>query len=303
MVLLLAAARAGAPAAREILADPATISSGPGRSRAPGSASRRCSARATRTSRPPATTRRREPLPARAARLNPRRGHRAERRQRRARLWLQGRPSGRRSCGSSGSRARAARWRARSVLGEHDVTLRDVATLAGVRGRGRRRVEHPRTRTRSLRAAIKESNMPAVERSRAREQAALMLAADAVGLGGPPAGQRSGPRGTGHAPPCRPARRGARTRPPRLRLERAAAEAPGSRQSCARSSSSWAWRAAVGHPDAAEYLQRAAEASSPDPAAAQRCARLVAGRASKAADIEGRQRARGGRGREAAPRR
>ena len=87
--------------------------------------------------------------------------------------------------------------RALAILGEHDIGIRDVATFAGVpedaaadalaelersglvTGAPRVRFTHP-----ILRAAI-EDDMPAVERSRAHERAARMLAdrdADAVAV-------------------------------------------------------------------------------------------------------------------------
>jgi DNA-binding CsgD family transcriptional regulator len=196
--------------------------------------------------------------------------------------------------------------RALAILGEHDVALRDVATLAEVpedaaaealaelersglvTGAPRLRFTHP-----ILRAAI-EDDMPAVERSRAHEQAARMLAdrdADPVAV-------------AAHLLVCDPgqgawARAALRTAARRAEalgdpsasvkyLERAVTERPESEELGAILFELGLAAAHAGHPDAAEHLERAAEAGGPTRLRALHWTavlHLVAGRVSKAADV------------------
>ena len=215
--------------------------------------------------------------------------------------------------------------RALAVLGEHDVTLKDVATLAGVpedaaadalveleraglvTGQPHLRFTHP-----ILRAAI-EDDMPAVERSRAHEQAALMLAdreADAVAVAAHLLVTDPGQGDWARATLRRAARRAEALGDPSTSvryLERAVAERPDPTSS-ARSCSSWAWRPLTpatrtrpstwsarprraGLPAAGAALDRGA---APGRGAREQGGRRARGRA--------RRRARGGRGGEAPPR-
>ena len=299
----------------EILADPATVSIRPGPLSDGGrrrSASRRCSERrdaGLRGRLPPRHGR--QPVPARAAReRDPRRGHRAHRRERRA-AWRRSAPTRcapRCCCGSSGCRAPAGRWRARwRSSGEHDVALRDVATLAEVpedaaaealaeleraglvTGAPRLRFTHP-----ILRAAI-EDDMPAVERSRAHEQAARMLAdrdADPVAVAAhllvsePGPGRRGriaalrarrAPRRGARRPVGRGAlpraRRGRAARRRRARRDPVRARPRGRPRRRPRRGRAPRARRGGGRPDAAAR------------AALDGVLHLVAGRASKAADV------------------
>ena len=196
--------------------------------------------------------------------------------------------------------------RALAILGEHDVSLRDVATLAEVpedsaaealaeleraglvSGAPRLRFRHP-----ILRAAI-EDDMPAVERSRAHELAARMLAdrgADPVAV-------------AAHLLVCEPgqgdwavaALRGAARRAEALGdpsaavryLERAVTERPEADQLSDVLFELGLAAAHAGDPEAADHLERAAAAGGATRLRALHWTavlHLVAGRASKAADV------------------
>jgi DNA-binding CsgD family transcriptional regulator len=196
--------------------------------------------------------------------------------------------------------------RALAVLGEHDVALRDVATLAGVpedaaaealaelersglvTGAPHLRFTHP-----ILRASI-EDDMPAVERSRAHEQAARLLAdrdADPVAV-------------AAHLLVCDPgqgdwARRALRSAARRAEalgdpaaavryLERAVTERPDDGELGEILFELGLAAAHAGDPDAAEHLERAAAAGGATRLRALHWTavlHLVAGRVAKAADV------------------
>ena len=196
--------------------------------------------------------------------------------------------------------------RALAVLGEHDVSLRDVATMAEVpeddaadalaalertglvAGAPSLRFTHP-----ILRAAI-EDDMPAVERSRAHEQAARLLRdrdADPVAV-------------AAHLLLCEPgqgewgvtalrdaARRGVALGDPASAvryLERAVAERPDHEQLGALLFELGLAAAHAGDPEAAQHLQRAAEAGGETRLRALHWTavlHLVSGRAGAAADV------------------
>src|SRR5215212_5547487 len=196
--------------------------------------------------------------------------------------------------------------RALAILGEHDVALRDVATLAEVpedpaaealaelersglvTGQPHLRFTHP-----ILRAAI-EDDMPAVERSRAHEEAARMLAdrdADAVAVAAHllvcDPGQGEWARGTLR----RAARRAEALGDPSAAvryLERALTERPEGDELGETLFELGLAAAHAGHGDAAEHLERAAAAGGPSRLRAQHWTavlHLVAGRVSRAADV------------------
>jgi DNA-binding CsgD family transcriptional regulator len=196
--------------------------------------------------------------------------------------------------------------RALAILGEHDVALRDVATMADVpedaaadalaeleraglvTGVPHLRFSHP-----ILRAAI-EDDMPVVERSRAHEQAARMLAdrdADPVAI-------------AAHLLVCEPAQgpwavaalRAAARRAEALGdpaaavhyLERALIERPPEEQLGELLFELGLAAAHAGDPEAAEHLERAADAGGPTRLRALHWTavlHLMAGRVSKAADV------------------
>jgi DNA-binding CsgD family transcriptional regulator len=196
--------------------------------------------------------------------------------------------------------------RALAILGEHDVSLRDVATLADVpedgaaealseleraglvTGQPRLRFTHP-----ILRASI-EDDMPAMDRSRGHELAARMLAdrdADPVAV-------------AAHLLVCEPgqgvwaiaALRAAARRAEALGdpsasvryLHRAITERPEGDELGDILFELGLAAAHAGDPDAAEHLERAAEAGGPTRLRALHwiaVLHLVAGRASKAADV------------------
>jgi DNA-binding CsgD family transcriptional regulator len=196
--------------------------------------------------------------------------------------------------------------RALAVLGEHQVTLRDVAALADVpeeaaadalaelersglvTGAPHLRFTHP-----ILRASI-EDDMPAVERSRAHEQAARMLAdrdADAVAVAAHllvcEPGQGEWARGTLR----RAARRAEALGDPSAAvryLDRALVERPEGDELGETLFQLGLAAAHAGDPDAAEYLERAAEAGGSTRLRALHwigVLHLVAGRANRAADV------------------
>src|SRR6185436_2026235 len=166
--------------------------------------------------------------------------------------------------------------RALAVLGEHDVTIRDVATLAGVpdeaaadalvelersglvTGVPRLRFVHP-----ILRAAI-EDDMPAVERSRAHEQAARMLAdrdADAVAVAAHLLVCEPGQGEWARATLRRAARRAEALGDPSAAvryLERAVEERPEGDELGETLFQLGLAAAHAGDPDAADYLERSA---------------------------------------------
>jgi DNA-binding CsgD family transcriptional regulator len=196
--------------------------------------------------------------------------------------------------------------RALAILGEYDVAIRDVATLADVSeedatealaeleraglvtGSPRLRFTHP-----ILRAAI-EDDMPAVERTRAHEQAARMLAerdADPVAV-------------AAHVLACEPgqgdwavgalraaARRAEALGDPRAAvgyLERAVLERPQNGERAAILFELGLAAAHAGDPEAADHLERAATAGGETRLHALHWTavlHLVAGRVSKAADV------------------
>jgi DNA-binding CsgD family transcriptional regulator len=196
--------------------------------------------------------------------------------------------------------------RALAILGEHDVSLRDVATLADVpedgaaealseleraglvTGQPRLRFTHP-----ILRASI-EDDMPAVDRSRGHELAARMLGdrdADPVAV-------------AAHLLVCEPgqgawaivALRAAARRAEALGdpsasvryLQRAVTERPEGDELGEILFELGLAAAHAGDPDASEHLERAAEAGGPTRLRALHwiaVLHLVAGRASKAADV------------------
>src|SRR5215218_1909979 len=196
--------------------------------------------------------------------------------------------------------------RALAVLGEHGVALRDVATLAGVpedaaadalveleraglvTGHPRLRFTHP-----ILRAAI-EDDMPAVERSRAHEQAARMLAdrdADPVAVAAHLLVSEPGQGEWAIAALRAAARRAEALGDPAgavRYLERALAERPEPAQLAEVLFQLGLAAAHAGDPDAAEHLERAAAAGGPTRLRALHWTavlHLVAGRVSKAADV------------------
>jgi DNA-binding CsgD family transcriptional regulator len=196
--------------------------------------------------------------------------------------------------------------RALSILGEHDVTVRDVAALADVpedaaadalaelersglvTGAPHLRFTHP-----ILRAAV-EDDMPAVDRSRAHEQAARMLAdrdADPVAVAAHVLVSEPG-----HGEWAIDALRAAARRAEALGdpagavryLGRAVAERPEPAQLAEVLFELGLAAAHAGHADAAEHLERAAAAGGSTRLRALHWTavlHLVAGRASKAADV------------------
>ena len=196
--------------------------------------------------------------------------------------------------------------RALAILGEHDVSLRDVATLAEVPEDGaaealseleraglvtgvpRLRFTHP-----ILRAAI-EDDMPVMERSRAHELAARMLAdrdADPVAVAAHLLVCESG-QGAWAIDSLRAAARRAEALGDPAGavryLQRAAAERPEPAQLAEVLFQLGLAAAHAGDPDAAEHLERAAAAGGSTRLHALHWTavlHLVAGRASKAADV------------------
>ena len=196
--------------------------------------------------------------------------------------------------------------RALAVLGEHDVALRDVATMAEVpedaaadalaeleraglvTGTPRLRFTHP-----ILRAAI-EDDMPAVERSRAHEQAARMLAereADPVAVAAHLLVSEPGQGAWAIAALRAAARRAEALGDPSTAvryLDRAVAERPEDDELGEILFDLGLAAAHAGDPDAGEHLERAAEAGGSTRLRAQHWTgvlHLVAGRAGKAADV------------------
>jgi DNA-binding CsgD family transcriptional regulator len=196
--------------------------------------------------------------------------------------------------------------RALAVLGESDVTLKDVATLAGVAedaaanalaeleraglvtGVPHLRFTHP-----ILRAAI-EDDMPVVERSRAHEQAARMLAdrdADAVAVAAHLLVCEPGQGEWARATLRRAARRAQALGDPASAvryLERALTERPEGDELGETLFDLGLAAAHAGQQDAAEHLERAAAAGGSTRLRALHWTavlHLVAGRVSKAADV------------------
>jgi DNA-binding CsgD family transcriptional regulator len=196
--------------------------------------------------------------------------------------------------------------RALAILGEHDVTVRDVATLAGVSeedaaealaeleraglvsGSPHLRFTHP-----ILRAAI-EDDMPVVERSLAHEQAARMLAdrnADPVAVAAHLLVCEPGQGDWARAVLRRAARRAEALGDPSAAvryLERAVTEHPDDGEVGEVLFELGLAAAHAGRADAAEHLERAAEARGPTRLRALHWTavlHLVAGRASQAADV------------------
>jgi DNA-binding CsgD family transcriptional regulator len=196
--------------------------------------------------------------------------------------------------------------RALAVLGEHDVALRDVAGLAGVpeeeaaealaeleraglvTGSPRLRFSHP-----ILRAAI-EDDMPAVERSRAHEQAAHMLAdreADPVAVAAHLLVCEPGQGAWAVAALRAAARRAEALGDPAAAvryLERAVLERPPEEELGAVLFDLGLAAAHAGDPNAPEHLERAAAAGGPTRLRALHWTavlHLVAGRVAKAADV------------------
>jgi DNA-binding CsgD family transcriptional regulator len=196
--------------------------------------------------------------------------------------------------------------RALAVLGEHDIGVRDVAALADVAeddaaealaeleraglvtGVPHLRFTHP-----ILRASI-EDDMPAVERSRAHEQAARMLAerdADPVAVAAHLLVSDPGQGDWARAALRRAARRAEAFGDPSAAvryLERAVTERPEGDELGETLFELGLAAAHAGHPEAAEYLERAAAAGGSTRLRAQHWTavlHLVAGRASKAADV------------------
>jgi DNA-binding CsgD family transcriptional regulator/exonuclease VII small subunit len=196
--------------------------------------------------------------------------------------------------------------RALAVLGEHDVALRDVATLAGVpedaaaealaelersglvTGVPHLRFTHP-----ILRAAI-EDDMPAVERSRAHEQAARMLAerdADPVAVAAHLLVCDPGQGDWARAVLRSAARRAEALGDPSAAvryLERAVTERPDDGELGEVLFELGLAAAHAGHPDAADHLERAAAAGGRTRLRALHWTavlHLVAGRVVKAADV------------------
>jgi DNA-binding CsgD family transcriptional regulator len=196
--------------------------------------------------------------------------------------------------------------RALAVLGEHDVAVRDVAALAQVpeddaaealaeleraglvTGAPHLRFTHP-----ILRASI-EDDMPAVERSRAHEQAARMLAerdADPVAVAAHLLVSDPGQGDWARAALRSAARRAEALGDPSTAvryLERAVTERPEGDELGEILFELGLAAAHAGDPDAAEYLERATAAGGSTRLRAQHWTavlHLVAGRASKAADV------------------
>jgi len=196
--------------------------------------------------------------------------------------------------------------RALAILGEHDVALRDVAALAGVpedaaaealaelersglvTGAPRLHFTHP-----ILRASI-EDDMPAVERSRAHEQAARLLAdrdADPVAVAAHLLVCEPGQGDWARAALRSAARRAEALGDPSTAvryLERAVTERPEADELAAILFELGLAAAHAGEPDAAEHLERAAAAGGPTRLRALHWTavlHLVAGRAAKAADL------------------
>jgi DNA-binding CsgD family transcriptional regulator len=196
--------------------------------------------------------------------------------------------------------------RALAVLGEHDVAVRDVAALAEVpeddaaealaeleraglvTGAPHLRFTHP-----ILRASI-EDDMPAVERSRAHEQAARMLAdhaADPVSVAAHLLVSDPGQGEWARAALRSAARRAEALGDPSTAvhyLERALTERPEGDELGEILFELGLAAAHAGDPDAADYLERATAAGGSTRLRAQHWTavlHLVAGRASKAADV------------------
>jgi DNA-binding CsgD family transcriptional regulator len=196
--------------------------------------------------------------------------------------------------------------RALAILGEYDVTIRDVATLADVpedaaadalaelersglvSGAPRLHFTHP-----ILRAAI-EDDMPAVERSRAHEQAARMLAereADPVAVAAHLLVSEPGQGDWARAALRLAARRAEALGDPAAAvryLERAVEERPEGDELGEILFELGLAAAHAGDPDAAEHLERAAQAGGRTRLRAQHWTavlHLVAGRAGRAADV------------------
>ncbi len=196
--------------------------------------------------------------------------------------------------------------RALAILGEHDVALRDVAALAEVpeddaaealaelersglvTGAPHLRFTHP-----ILRAAI-EDDMPAVERSRAHEQAARMLTerdADPVAVAAHLLVSDPGQGDWARAALRSAARRAEALGDPSAAvkyLERALLERPDPSELGEILFQLGLAAAHAGDPDASTYLERAAAAGGPTRLRALHWTgvlHLVAGRASKAADV------------------
>ena len=196
--------------------------------------------------------------------------------------------------------------RALAILGEHDVSLRDVSTLAGVpedsaaealaeleraglvTGAPHLRFVHP-----ILRASI-EDDMPAVDRSRAHEQAARVLAdrdADPVAVAAHLLVSDPGQGAWAIAALRSAARRAESLGDPSGAvhyLERAVTERPDPDQLGEVLFELGLAATHAGDPDAAEYLERAAEAGGSTRLRALHWTavlHLMAGRANKAADV------------------
>jgi DNA-binding CsgD family transcriptional regulator len=196
--------------------------------------------------------------------------------------------------------------RALAILGEHDVALRDVAALAGVpedaaaealaelersglvTGAPHLRFTHP-----ILRASI-EDDLPAVERSRAHERAARMLAerdADPVAVAAHLLVCDPGQGDWARAALRRAARRAEALGDPSAAvryLERAVTERPEPDELGEILFELGLAAAHAGQPDAAEHLESAAAAGGPTRLRALHWTavlHLVAGRVSRAADV------------------
>jgi DNA-binding CsgD family transcriptional regulator len=196
--------------------------------------------------------------------------------------------------------------RALAILGEHDVALRDVATMADVSedaaadalaeleraglvtGSPRLRFAHP-----ILRAAI-EDDMPAVERSRAHEQAARMLydrEGDPVAIAAHLLVCEPGQGDWARAALRAAARRAEALGDPAAAvryLERAVIERPDDGELGEVLFELGLAAAHAGDPAAAEHLERAAAAGGTTKLRAQHWTavlHLVAGRVSRAADV------------------
>jgi tetratricopeptide (TPR) repeat protein/Cdc6-like AAA superfamily ATPase len=196
--------------------------------------------------------------------------------------------------------------RALAVLGEHDVTVRDVAALAEVpedaaaealaelersglvTGQPHLRFTHP-----ILRAAI-EDDMPVVERSRAHEQAARMLAerdADPVAVAAHLLVCDPGQGAWARVALRKAARRAEALGDPAAAvryLERAVTERPDDGELGEVLFELGLAAAHAGNPDAADHLERAAEAGGSTRLRAMHWVavlHLVAGRAVMAADV------------------
>ena len=196
--------------------------------------------------------------------------------------------------------------RALAVLGEHDVSLRDVATLAGVAedeaaealaelersglvtGAPHLRFTHP-----ILRASI-EDDMPGVERSLAHEQAARMLAdrdADPVAVAAHLLVSEPGQGDWARAALRSAARRAEGLGDPAAAvryLERAVVEQPEDGELGEVLFELGLAAAHAGLPDAGDYLERAARAGGATRLRALHWTavlHLVAGRVAKAADV------------------